>query len=106
MSCGASSSGYDSFAFKDEGADNKSNVADVSSSSSSDFDSDWEEEDWPSDRALPLPEWGTERPELTFENQRLFQRFLIKVKSVLTENISTFAYDTLSNFIQSVFSLY
>ena len=64
-----------------------------------DVDSDWGEEDWPLDRPLPLPEWGCERPELKFHSIDDYHKFLSLASKLLQENIQSFTYDTISNFI-------
>lgn len=64
-----------------------------------DSDSDWEEEEWPLTRPLPLPEWGCERPKLKFDTLKGFQEFLAEVQTHVEDNISNFNYDTFSNFI-------
>lgn len=64
-----------------------------------DDDSAWGEDEWPIDRALPLPEWGCERPELNFESLHLYYQFLGHVGSHLERALATQCYDTMSNFI-------
>lgn len=74
--------------------------SDPEESESSEGDSDWDEEEWPCNRALPLPEWGTERPELFFEDNAAYIKFASLVEKILKENIARFPYDTLSNFLK------
>lgn len=74
-------------------------TADEIGDDDNDDDSDWGEDEWPLDRALPLPEWGCERPELNFENLDNYERFLGKVSLHLRHVLSAHSYDTVSNFI-------
>ncbi|XP_068219618.1 uncharacterized protein, partial [Palaemon carinicauda] len=67
--------------------------------SDDDDDSDWGEDEWPIDRALPLPEWGCERPELNFGSLQSYCQFLGHVRGHLERALSTQCYDTISNFI-------
>lgn len=71
----------------------------LEASDDEDDESDWGEDEWPVDRALPLPEWGCERPELNFGSLVLYQRFLCHVKGHLEYALATQCYDTFSNFI-------
>lgn len=68
--------------------------------SSSDDDSEWDEEEWPSGHALPLPLWGCERPELCFYSLEDYQKFLECIKEHLGDCISKLPYDTISTFVQ------
>ncbi|KAK7076792.1 hypothetical protein SK128_000332 [Halocaridina rubra] len=62
-------------------------------------DSDWDEEEWPVDRPLPLPEWGCERPELNFGNLSQYESFIIHIQEHLHKALATQCYDTVSNFV-------
>lgn len=99
----SSSSGYHSglgtseVSFKERDALNASLAADESSDE--DDDSDWGEDEWPVERPLPLPEWGCERPELTFASLQHYQRFQVRVTHHLHQALAAHCYDTFSNFI-------
>lgn len=100
----SSSSGYQSGIGTSEISHGDQVAFDVSltseeTSDEDDDDSDWGEDEWPMDRALPLPEWGCERPELNFGSLPQYQRFLGHVQEHLHQALMTQCYDTMSNFI-------
>lgn len=64
-----------------------------------DDDSDWGEDEWPVERALPLPKWGCERPELNLVSLDQYEGFLTHVTQHLQYILASHCYDTVSNFI-------
>lgn len=97
----ALSSGYHSSVGSSEaslGTLESSQVVDARSSGEDD-DSDWGEDEWPVERALPLPKWGCERPELNLLTLDQYEDFLIHVTQHLQYILSSHCYDTVSNFI-------
>lgn len=66
----------------------------------SDYDSDWDEDEWPSNHPLPIPIYGCERPELVFENVARYEDFHLNVREILQEAIQSVPYDSVSTFFQ------
>lgn len=73
--------------------------ASLAADEDSDDDSVWNEDEWPVDRPLPLPEWGCGRPEVTFNCQQQYKIFLVRVGYHLRRALASLPYDTISNFI-------
>jgi len=90
FSAAASSSGFASF----------TRAAEESLSSSSDEESEWGEDEWPSDHPLPLPLYGCERPELSFSTLEEYEALRVLVTDTLEEATRALPYDSVSNFFQ------
>ncbi|XP_071521419.1 uncharacterized protein [Panulirus ornatus] len=97
------SSGYHSSVATSEVSVGEPGVLDASltstDTSDDEDDSAWGEDEWPANRALPLPKWGCQRPELHLATLEEHQTFLGRVRQHLRHILASHSYDTVSNFV-------